>query len=85
MIELKSEMRERLQNTLKQYALEELETDIGDLKASLMLDYILEQLGPAIYNQALADMQYQLSLKITDAIDVLVKEEPVDTRKRDER
>ena len=49
-----------------------------------MLDYILEQLGPAIYNQALSDMQYQLSLKITDAVDVLFKEEPVDKRKRDD-
>ena len=84
MIELQDDVRKRLQDTLKEYALEELDADIGDLKASIMLDYILEQLGPAIYNQALSDMQYQLSLKITDAVDVLFKEEPVDKRKRDD-
>lgn len=41
--------------SLKQYLAEELDEEVGDLKAGLLLDYILEELGPTIYNRAIAD------------------------------
>lgn len=40
---------------LRQYVGANLEEEIGDLKAGLMLDFILSELGPSIYNQAIAD------------------------------
>lgn len=47
--------RTRAVASIRQYFAEELDQDIGDLKAGLLLAYILEELGPTIYNGAIAD------------------------------
>ena len=56
-IELRDEVRRKLIASIKRFFLEKLEEDIGDLKASLVLDYFLLELGPAAYNQAIQDAQ----------------------------
>jgi uncharacterized protein (DUF2164 family) len=40
---------------LRQYAAANFDEEIGDLKAGLLLDFILSELGPSVYNQAIAD------------------------------
>ncbi|KPJ97891.1 MAG: hypothetical protein AMS20_16720 [Gemmatimonas sp. SG8_28] len=54
-IAISTEARPRALASIKRYFLEELDDDIGDLKAELMLDFILREIGPTIYNQAIAD------------------------------
>lgn len=41
--------------SLQRYFTENMDEEIGDLKAGLLLDFILAELGPTIYNQAIAD------------------------------
>lgn len=41
--------------SLRRYFADELDREIGELKAGLLLDYVLEELGPTIYNRAIAD------------------------------
>lgn len=65
-IELTKEARERLLASIKRYALEELDADIGDLKATLFLDYVLEEMGPTIYNQAVMDVQKHWQVRLDD-------------------
>ena len=40
---------------MQQYFAANLDDEIGELKAGLLLDFILSELGPSIYNQAIAD------------------------------
>jgi uncharacterized protein (DUF2164 family) len=40
---------------LQQYFVDNMDEPIGDLKAGLLFDFILSELGPSIYNQAIAD------------------------------
>ena len=54
-ITLSEKSREQAIASLRRYVEENLDEKIGDLKAALLLDYILEEHGPAIYNQAIAD------------------------------
>ena len=56
-IEFSPDVRKYLTGSIKQFFIEELEQDIGDLKASLVLDFIIKEIGPAIYNSAVADAQ----------------------------
>jgi uncharacterized protein (DUF2164 family) len=56
-ITLSDKSREQAIASIKRYVDENLDAKIGDLKAALFLDYILEEHGPAIYNQAIADAQ----------------------------
>jgi uncharacterized protein (DUF2164 family) len=54
-VTLPDKSREQAMASLRRYIEENLDQKIGDLKAALFLDYILEEHGPAIYNQAIAD------------------------------
>ena len=54
-IEISPEARTRAIASIRRYFREELDQDIGDLKAGLLFDYFLAEQGPTIYNQAIAD------------------------------
>ena len=47
--------RKQAIGSIRRYFSENLDDDVGDLKAALLLDYVLAEIGPTIYNQALAD------------------------------
>ncbi len=65
-MKLKKETREELIRSIKRYADEELEVEIGDLKAGLLLDYCLEEIGPSVYNEAIKDAQAYFLGKVED-------------------
>ena len=65
-IKLKKDAEERLAISIKRYFAEQMDEDIGDLKASLFLDFCLREVGPTIYNQAVADVQAVLQGRVTD-------------------
>lgn len=52
--------------SIKRFVLEELEQDIGDLKAGLILEYFLKEIGPSIYNGAIADTQAYMRDRVAD-------------------
>lgn len=65
-IELNREQTDGVVEEIKKYFAEEREETIGDLQARLMLNFILEKIGPTIYNQAISDMQKYMNEKIED-------------------
>ncbi len=56
-IDLDKETRERLIGSLRRYFSEQLELEIGQLKASLVLDFVLKEIAPSVYNQAVGHAQ----------------------------
>jgi len=81
-IELPKETRDRLIASIKRYLTEELELlgnsqaarpkgeqpAAGDLKASLLLKYVLQEIAPSVYNQAILDAQARMT-EMVDEID----------------
>jgi len=65
-IKLSKDSEAFLLGSLKRYAAEELDLEMGDLKAKLLLDYVLKEIGPSVYNQAVADAQANLQEKVAD-------------------
>ena len=65
----------QLQASLTRYVAENFDEDIGDLKAGLMLDFVLRELGPTIYNQAIADAQNYFQARVADLEGVCYEEE----------
>lgn len=65
-MKLRRETREALIASIKRYAAEELEIEIGDLKAGLLLDYCLEEIGPSVYNEAIQDARAYFFDKVED-------------------
>ena len=54
-IALPDSARKQAIAALQAYFAEHMEEQIGELKAGLLLDFILSELSPSVYNQALAD------------------------------
>lgn len=40
--------------------------NLGNLEGLMMLEYLLEKIGPVVYNQAIADAQHYLEEKTED-------------------
>jgi uncharacterized protein (DUF2164 family) len=56
-IQLTPEVTTQLLASIKRFAAEHLDEEIGDLKATLLLEFCLREVGPSIYNHAIADAQ----------------------------
>lgn len=65
-ITLPDETRKQAVASLKRYIHEELEQEIGDLKAELFLDYFLKDIAPSVYNAAIADAQKVMRDRVAD-------------------
>jgi uncharacterized protein (DUF2164 family) len=63
---LADDARKRSIASVRQYFDENMEEQIGDLKAGLLLDWFVAELGPAIYNQAIVDAQQYLEERVAD-------------------
>lgn len=63
---LYKETRERAVRSIKQYFVENMDEEVGDLKAGLLLDFFLEEIGPCVYNRAIADAQAYFQEKTVD-------------------
>ena len=66
MTELDRKTRADAIASLQRYFDENLPEPIGDLPAGMLLDYILEELGPVIYNAAITDAQTRLLRNVSD-------------------
>jgi len=65
-ITLVKDVKQKLIASIQRYVSENLETDIGELQSSLFLQFCMEEIGPAIYNQAIADAQSYMQEKALD-------------------
>ena len=65
-IKLSDERRSFLIAAIQTYFRDELDDDIGELKAGLVLDFFVKRLGPPIYNQAIRDAHGFIQEKLVD-------------------
>lgn len=72
-IELPKEARQQAIASIERYFEQQLEQRIGNVAAAGLLDYILEEIGPSIYNQAVADVQERLTARIGE-LDIEIHE-----------
>lgn len=65
-IELSKEVKQEQITSIKQFFLNERGEEISDFQASVVLDFVLHEIGPHVYNQAIADARAFMSDKIED-------------------
>lgn len=73
-IELTKEDRAQAVASIERYFRENMEEKIGNIAASGLLGFILEEIGPSIYNRGVADAQERIQARVTD-LDFEVHEE----------
>ena len=65
-IELSEERRADLVGAVQSYFRDRHGEEIGELKASLLVDFFVARLGPPVYNQAIRDAHGFLQDKLVD-------------------
>jgi uncharacterized protein (DUF2164 family) len=74
-ITLTPDTTDQLRASIKRFAAEHLDLDIGDLKTDLILDYCLREIGPSIYNQAITDARAYFQSRVEDLEGVCYEKE----------
>jgi len=74
MIELPKESRQQAVASIERYFVENMEEKIGNVAAAGLLGFFLQEIGPAIYNQAVRDVQERLRLRVEE-VDLDVHED----------
>lgn len=65
-IKLSEERRSMLIGAIQEFFRDQLDDDVGELKAGLVLDFFVKQLGPPVYNQAIRDAHGFMQDKLVD-------------------
>ena len=73
-IELSPEQRKEAVASIERYFRENMEEKIGNIAAGALLGYFLEELGPLVYNKAVADVQERLQARVME-VDIEVHED----------
>jgi uncharacterized protein (DUF2164 family) len=74
-IKLSKAKKQQLIKSIRRYFEEKLDAEIGDLKASLILDFCLQEICPSVYNQAILDARSFLEDKLSDLEDTCYEPE----------
>jgi uncharacterized protein (DUF2164 family) len=80
-IALAENARKQAIAALQEYFRDNLDDEIGDLKAGLLLDFILSELGPSVYNQAIADARTFFEERTSDLAAICYRDEFPTSRK----
>ena len=65
-IELPKEARAQAIASIERWFQEERGERVGNIAASALLGYVLQEIGPSIYNQAVADVQERLQMRVSE-------------------
>ena len=63
---LEKEVKAEIISSIQEYFINERDEEIGNLSAELLLQFIIEKVGPAIYNQGIHDAHSFVSEKIEE-------------------
>lgn len=66
MIRLPKDTEKHVLGSIKEFIAETFDEDIGDLKAAQVLEFFVKEIGPSIYNQAIADARAYFQEKTED-------------------
>jgi uncharacterized protein (DUF2164 family) len=78
------ENKEQMMLKIKEYFYNERSEEIGDLGAQILLDYMIKEIGPHIYNQGIKDARSLIEQKMVSIEeDLYALERPIHLFKRE--
>ena len=83
-IEIPKEARKEAIASIERYFQENMEEKIGNIAAGALLGFFLQEIGPLVYNQAVATVQERLQARISE-IDIEVHEDEFTYWRQQER
>jgi uncharacterized protein (DUF2164 family) len=86
-IEIDTDARKQAIASIERYFKANMDEPIGNIAAGALLGFFVEEIGPLIYNWAVAEVQERLQARVSE-LDIEIHEEPFiywrkfDTKKR---
>lgn len=71
-IKISKEKRDSMLSAIKYHFLKERDEELGDLAASLILDFMIEELAPEFYNQGVYDSQRYMSDRVEELLSIQI-------------
>lgn len=71
-IKLDKEKREDMLSAVKYYFLKERDEELGDLAASMFLDFIIKEIAPEFYNQGVYDSQKYMNDRLEELLSIQI-------------
>ena len=65
-IEISKEARKEAVASIERYFQENMEERIGNIAAAALLGFFLEEIGPLVYNRAVAEVQERLQARVME-------------------
>ena len=65
-VELSKEDRAQAVASIERYSRENMEEKIGNVAASGLLSFFLEEIGPSIFNKGVSDAQERLQARVSE-------------------
>ena len=65
-IELDKPDRQQAIESIQRYFSENMDAPIGNMTAGALLNFFLEEIGPSIYNKAVADARARMQARLDD-------------------
>lgn len=65
-IELTKEAKQTALESLQKYFAENMDEPLGNLAGGALLNFILEEIGPSLYNKGVADAQERMQMRISE-------------------
>lgn len=65
-IEISKQVRADAIASIQRYFQENMAEPIGNMAAGLLLNFFVEEVGPAIYNQSITDAQVRIQQRVGD-------------------
>ena len=65
-LELDKEVRALAVKSIERYFMDELQERIGNIQAAALLNFFLEEVGPSVYNKAVADAQERMQMRASE-------------------
>ncbi len=65
-IELSKETKQEAITSLQKYCQENLEMEIGNIAVGALFNFIVEEIGPSIYNKGVADAQERMQTRVSE-------------------
>ena len=74
-IEISKEARKEAIASIERYFQTNMDEKIGNIAAGALLGFFIDEIGPVIYNQAAAEVQERLQMRVSE-LDLEVHEDP---------
>lgn len=65
-IELTKEIKQNAITSIQRYSEANLDEPLGNIAASALLEFILEEIGPSIYNKGVRDAQERMQERLSE-------------------